>query len=68
MDFRGLLICYTRGSPEYYTVEKNSVAICLGSIHNLTGLNGKVIVNNLTGRLELLLFLPTLLVNNKEQC
>ena len=38
MDFRGLLICNTRGSPEYYTVEKNSVAICLGSIHNLAGL------------------------------
>ncbi len=38
MDFGGFGICYTRGSPKPSTSEKNSVAICWGSNHNLTGL------------------------------
>ena len=55
MDFRGLLICYTRGSPEYYTVEKNSVAICLGSIHNLTGLLLPKVTSSMFGLKSVLL-------------
>ena len=37
-DFNGLLVCYSWGLPATYPAEKHSVAICLRSSHNLTGL------------------------------
>ena len=59
-DFNGLLVCYSWGLPATYPAEKHSVAICLRSSHNLTGLYGIYIyINNNNKKEEYLMMHST---------